>query len=499
MLKYIAKRILVFIPTIIAISLLTFLLSLNAPGDPVENMLSGGQQGEGQLSNKLAGEQAYREKRKELGLDLPIFYFSFSNYATPDSLYKIEKSEHRKTLERLLYIYGNWDHISKYYSSLRRFEYKLLQVNKDSTNAEALIKVRGLSSQLFTIYSDTRIRLTLDELKSIFNAFNSSQEQSYRITQSRKNIDLMLSSSPELIECNAILQEIDDAYSSMKNNATRWKNYIPVMNFYGLNNQYHNWISKFVQGDFGISYQDKREVSTVIWDALRWTLMISMIAILITYLIAVPLGVNSAVHKGSKRDQIVTTSLFILYSLPTFWIATMLVMFFGGGDFYDVFPPYGLGDLGPEDPWIERFFETAYHLVLPLICLTYPTFAFLSRQSRGGMLNVLNQDYIRTARAKGLADNTVIWKHSFRNALLPIITLFANVFPHAIAGSVVLEIIFSIPGMGKVAFEAIFARNYPIVFTVVMFSAILTLVGYLVADILYAFVDPRISYGNKKA
>jgi peptide/nickel transport system permease protein len=136
--------------------------------------------------------------------------------------------------------------------------------------------------------------------------------------------------------------------------------------------------------------------------------------------------------------------------------------------------------------------------VLPLFCWTYGGLAFVSRQMRGSMINSLSQDYIRTAKAKGVSERGVLWKHSFKNSLLPIITLFASVFPLAISGSIVLEIIFSIPGMGKLAFDALGARNYPVVYTVVMFSAVVTMLGYLVADICYALVDPRISYSSKK-
>ncbi|MBL0079284.1 MAG: ABC transporter permease subunit [Bacteroidetes bacterium] len=138
------------------------------------------------------------------------------------------------------------------------------------------------------------------------------------------------------------------------------------------------------------------------------------------------------------------------------------------------------------------------YLFLPLVCYTYGSLAFISRQMRGAVINSLGQDYVRTAKAKGLSQKVVLWKHAFRNSLLPIITLFANIFPLAISGSIVLEIIFSIPGMGKLAYEAILRRNYPIVFSVVMFSGILTLVGNLVSDILYAVVDPRISYSSKR-
>jgi peptide/nickel transport system permease protein len=132
-----------------------------------------------------------------------------------------------------------------------------------------------------------------------------------------------------------------------------------------------------------------------------------------------------------------------------------------------------------------------------MVCFTYGGLAFLYRQMRGAMINTLSQDYIRTARAKGLDEKNVLWKHAFKNSLLPIITLFANVFPLVISGAIIIENKFSIPGMGKTAIEAISARNYPMIYTIVMFSAILTMVGYLVADILYAVVDPRISYNKK--
>ena len=219
---------------------------------------------------------------------------------------------------------------------------------------------------------------------------------------------------------------------------------------------------------------------------------------ILAYILAIPLGVLSAVRKGKRSERVITTFLFMLYSLPNFWIATMLIVFFCGGDYYDVFPAFGLGNLPDDAPFFDRFWETSFHLVLPLFCLTYASLAFISRQMRGAMLNVIGQDYIRTARAKGLDEKDVVWKHALRNSLLPIITLFASIFPLAISGSFAIEQIFSIPGMGKISLEALISRNYPIVFTVMMFTAILTLVGNLVADILYAAIDPRISFSSKK-
>jgi peptide/nickel transport system permease protein len=189
----------------------------------------------------------------------------------------------------------------------------------------------------------------------------------------------------------------------------------------------------------------------------------------------------------------------VLYSLPNFWIATMLVVFFTTPEYgMDWFPSLGLGDLPPDAPFWQRFVEAGTHLVLPVFCLAYGALAFISRQVRGGMLNVIRQDYIRTAWAKGLNAQPVIWKHAFSNALFPIITMFASIFPAVFAGSVVIEVIFNIPGMGKLTVDAIFQRDWPVVYTVLMLAAVLTMTGILVADILYAIADPRVSYGQDK-
>ncbi len=470
MLKYIIKRIFIFIPTLFVISLVTFMLSVSVPGDPVEQILGGGgSAGDiGQSSSKLASERSYIDKRKELGLDLPIFYFSLSNQATPDTLYKIYRKPHKENLERLLLSYGNWPQIEQYYFSVQQLELAIADLPSDSLNADAKI---GMRDEMFVLFNKANPKL----LNSSMNKMKAFMGVAPSMNSIQSEFNLVVSN-----------------YQSVISKATPNKNYIPSIHFYGTNNQYHQWITKFVVGDFGVSYQDGRPVGEVLWKAVGNTLLISILSIILTYLIAVPIGVLSAKNKNSTTDQIITTVLFILYSLPSFWVATLLITFFGGGDFFDWFPTYGLGNE------YDSFWVKAHHLVLPLFCWTYGGLAFVSRQMRGSMINSLSQDYIRTSRAKGVSESGVLWKHAFKNSLLPIITLFASVFPLAISGSIVLEIIFSIPGMGKLAFEALGARNYPIVYTVVMFSAVVTMLGYLVADICYALVDPRISYSSKK-
>lgn len=473
MLKYILKRIAIFIPTLFIISLFTFMLSVSVPGDPVEQMMSAGGSQDAGMSMLQANERAYLDKRQELGLHLPVFYGSLSSRAVPDTLHRIARKQHRTTLSRLINDYGNWPLISDYFEAIKAFDMAVVAIPQDSLNANPRIRIRDATFQLFQHTRHDAIAARLD------------------------NIAEDIGKAQSLAALAPAFDELAAAYNTMRENPTRWKKYIPSLHWYGTQSQYHQWITGFLTGDFGISYQDGRPVKSVLLDAVRWTVLLSLLSILLTYLIALPLGVMSAARKGTTSDQVISTFLFILYSLPSFWVATLLITFFGGGDFLKWFPAYGVGEIEPGMNLVEKVGTRAYHLVLPLICWTYGSLAFLSRQMRGGMINALTQDFVRTARAKGLDEKNVIWKHAFRNSLLPIITLFASVFPLAISGSIALEIIFSIDGMGKLAFEALVARNYPVVYAVVMFSAILTLIGYLVADILYAAVDPRITYTGK--
>jgi len=462
----------------------------SAPGDPAELMLNRAVGGDGgQASDKLAGDKAYNMLRKRLGLDLPLFYFSFSNLASADSLHKISKIDHRKTLDRLTNDYGNWKEIEAYYHSAKKLELTILDIPKDSSTTSALITLRNAVNNLYLSPNDKVIRSSFAEMEQ----------------QVGKNSQLA-AASPAL---NATV----DAYETVRQSPTTWKNYIPAVHLNGTKNQYHRWLlgdapwfsasddkmlSKgFVRGDFGTSYFAKRPVSTLVWESIGYTMTISLIAILITYLISIPLGVFTAVKKGTTIDQTLSTGLFVLYSMPSFWIGTMMIIFLGVGDFLDWFPPTGVADVDADDPFFTRLSMQAAHLTMPLICWTYGSFAYLSRQMRGGMLGVLRQDYIRTARSKGLNESAVVWKHAFRNSLLPVITIFSSVFPAMIGGSVVLEYIFTIPGMGGLGFHSVLRRDYPVVLTVTMFSTILTLVGYLISDILYAVVDPRISYSKK--
>jgi len=263
--------------------------------------------------------------------------------------------------------------------------------------------------------------------------------------------------------------------------------------------QYLLWLRDLVTLEFGRSFQDNRPVLEKIAERLPITLAMNLFAVLIAYGIAIPLGVYSATHSGTALDRFLTFLLFALYSLPSFWVAMLAVTFLCNPEYLALFPTGGIRSIFHSEQWSlwQRVLDYAWHLALPMLVYTYASFAFISRQMRSALLEVLRQDYIRTAYAKGLPGRVVIWKHAVRNSLIPIVTLLAGILPTLISGSVIVETIFSIPGMGELSFRALVARDYPVIMAVFTLSAVLTLVGILLADILYAVVDPRISFARR--
>jgi peptide/nickel transport system permease protein len=258
--------------------------------------------------------------------------------------------------------------------------------------------------------------------------------------------------------------------------------------------RYFKWLSRIATLDFDRSFVDEQPVIDKIAKALPVTLLLNVISISLIYLISIPLGVLAAVKRGSMFDHVSSVLLFMLYSLPNFWLATLLIMGFSSKQTWDILPSVGLHANNANDlsylPWLG---DSVLHLVLPIICMTYAGFASLSRYTRTSLLETIQADYVRTARAKGLAETVVVLKHALRNALITIVTLIGNLLPRMIGGSVIIEYIFTIDGMGKLGFDAILTRDYPVIMAITTFSALLTLVGILVSDLLYSAVDPRVT------
>ena len=274
---------------------------------------------------------------------------------------------------------------------------------------------------------------------------------------------------------------------------------------YGLDKPFHiqygYWLRNLVTLEFGDSFKDNQPVWHKIRERIPVTVQLNIISTVLIYLGAVPLGIYSATHSYSFGDQVSTFVAFALYALPSYWIGTLAIVFLCGGDYFYLFPPGGLTsvDASPNWPLGKRLLDYSWHLCLPVIVLSYSGFAGLSRFMRSSMLENLRQDFVQTARAKGLAERLVIYKHVLRNSLIPIVTIMTSIIPGLISGSIIIETIFSIPGLGQLGYEAVLARDYPVIMAVFTISSLLTLVSILLSDLLLTVVDPRITFSGRSA
>jgi peptide/nickel transport system permease protein len=264
---------------------------------------------------------------------------------------------------------------------------------------------------------------------------------------------------------------------------------------YGLDKplyvQYFEWLRRFLKLDFGTSFVDGRPVKDKILERIPITLLINVLSMILILLLAIPIGVLSAVRQHSLFDKVSTVFVFIGYSTPSFWLALLLMILFGV--YMGVLPISGIQSIDTSGMTLcQRILDVARHLVLPVGISAFGGIAGMSRYSRSSMLEVIRQDYIRTARAKGLPESKVILRHAFKNALMPIVTILGLSVPVLIGGSVIFETIFAIPGMGQLFYSSTLSRDYPTVMGILVIGAVLTLFGNLMADISYALVDPRI-------
>jgi peptide/nickel transport system permease protein len=265
---------------------------------------------------------------------------------------------------------------------------------------------------------------------------------------------------------------------------------------YGLDQplpiQYWNWFHRLVKMDFGQSFSpDGRKVIDKIKERLPITIFLNVVSLAIILILAIPIGVLSARYQNSLFDKVTTVGVFVGFAIPHFWLALLLMILFGVH--LGWLPISGLKSLNYEYlPPSAQIWDRISHLILPVFISASGGLAGLSRYMRSNMLEVIRQDYITTARAKGLSERTVVFKHALRNALLPVITILGLSIPGLIGGSVIFETIFAIPGMGQLFYASVMARDYPTIMGILVIGALLTLIGNLLADLSYALADPRI-------
>jgi peptide/nickel transport system permease protein len=260
---------------------------------------------------------------------------------------------------------------------------------------------------------------------------------------------------------------------------------------------YFVWLANVLQGDLGRSFNQKEPVTTVIGSRLPNTLLLSITSLVIAYTLSIPIGLYASGRANRTDERVISTLLYMLYSLPAFVAALLLQVLFAvklRGTYFEL-PLFGMrSDEFASLSTFEQVIDVARHMILPVFCFTYGVLAYESRFIRSNMQEVIRQDYIRTARAKGVGPVRILWHHAFRNTLIPFVTLIGLTLPALLSGAVILEQIFTWPGIGSLMFESINMRDYPVIMGLTLIFSIVTLSGQLLADVLYTVVDPRVNY-----
>lgn len=459
--RYILQRLLFSIPTLLVISLFVFSLTKCAPHAGLD--IEGGQFGSGSFERRAS---EIKHAAKARGLDKPLFYFDISLAAFPDKFYEIVDPVRRERLTRLLARCGNWDAVSGFEEACQK-----------------------MADQMTALPDSAREKVLL---APAINAYLWSREPD-TIHYFPVLIGQVAAPYPNILSSLDTVSVWQTEMTSNRKPALLW---LPKFRWYGADNQYHRWISRFVSGDMGKTLGIARPVWTALRPALWVTIGVSLCAMLLAYGVAVPLGVWMAQHKGKSIDRWIRRVLLFLYAMPIFWFGALMIMLLATPDIgFSLIkglrssPFEGSGQYLPV--WM---FHNASRLILPVLTLSIHTLAFLALQMRGGIVDVMHSDYIRTARAKGAGEQAVLWRHAFPNALFPIITVFSAVFPGLLIGSLIVESLFSYSGMGTLTMEALRNYDYDMLYAIMMLAAVVTVLGNLIADILYAWADPRVRY-----
>lgn len=468
MLAYLLYRLLLFIPTLLLISFLAFWISAQSPEDPVERLVPSTSfelnysSGTPRLFDPTV-QKKQQEVRERLHLYLPLFYLSFKPLAQPDTLYRIFPREERMAAKRLLYRSGDWHVVQAYRQALNTWRGAHTKLPlPPASGFEPIVRSSLREVQQLRQTADTSvIRQTFDKLARLYTG------------------------SSAFAALNHQRRACEAAFAQVVEGAPHWKLYVPSLSWHGSQNQYHQWLTGVLTRlDFGQSYETGRDVRGVLWEKLGWTVYFALLSTALTFLISIPLGVWTAKRAHRWQDQGVRWGLFALDAIPSFWMAYLLLIFFANTDIINWFP--------------ATFNDSSRSLfsrsLLPLFAYTYGSLAFMSRQMRSSMLEVMSSPYILAARARGIPESRIWWRHGFRNALLPIITLVGGILPAMVGGAVVLEEIFSIDGMGRYTLESMYSKDIPVIVAVFTLLGSMTVVGYLLSDLLYHLVDPRIRY-----
>jgi len=434
------------IPTLVLALVLTFLLTRITPGDPVIDRLS---KSEAESVLEIT-DDLYATTARQMGLDKPIFYFSVlpcnhpSEIATAPPLFRP--------------LYQFWADRSKNCTEARGYIEAFKQLRRDPAQAA--------------------------QLNSILARWMQNE----------------YSNRPDFGGLSAQNKDFVDRIYALSSRNKSLALYVPSFRWWGANNQFHDWISGALRLDFGKSLDSNEAASTRLLDALRWTIVVNLASILIAYLLAIPLGMYRAQYRNTLFDRASGMVLNLLYAIPVFWLGSMLVVFFSTSEYgawTNIFPSVGIWESAPGDTFGQMMARNSGRLLIPIITLSTSLMAYISQQMRASALEELSKEYVLQLNAKGLTQGRILWRHVFRNASFPLITMLAGVLPATIGGALVMEVICNIPGMGRLMYDSVFSHDWNLVMLVVLAGSFITVLGILLSDLAYAWANPRINLSER--
>ena len=355
------------------------------------------------------------------------------------------------------------------------------------------------SSALFSHVADSEKKQQAETLLFELSRSEDETETRYAYAQLSQTIhsDSLLKKQAGWLSQGS--EALDDRFAKK----TRWKNNLPTIHFYSECAFGHWFFGRgknggVIRGDFGNSLADGKPIRISLSEKIGVTVLMSLASLLLTYLISIPLGTWLALYHGHPAEKIINGLLFLGFSLPSFWVASLCIVKLAGGDGLNWFAPYGSGGLSLSMPPGEFFHTLIRHFTLPIFAWTYGGIAFVTQQTKTALRETSDSLYFRAAIAHGIPLRSIIWKNLWPNSLRPLITLGANILPGLIGGSVVLETLFSLPGMGEWLYRTYFLRDFPVILAILFWSSLLTLTGYLLSDLLLIFTDPKIRQSEWK-
>ncbi len=448
------------------ISILAFWLSKQVPGDEVLDYLSIENNAFSTSLNPEQQRKAYHQVAHKRGLDLPHFYFSIHKGIYPSSLSSIFPVEDRAAVQHWIDESQNGESSIALYASLRKSLQQSCGKEISSTYADTFCSM--IHSML--IQPDLqKLNTTLDQILQL--PIKSGADSIRHI---------------ELANAKALSGRL-----LVKQKLT-FSEFLPSINWNGNNNQYHQWIAGLISLKPLASLVDGRNAWTKIGEALKWTLVLNGLAFILAIALGVFIGIWSGVKNGRRKEKWISVILFTFFAIPAFWLATVLIFLLASGEWLSILPPGGLGDYHVAGSIIERWSIIAVHLILPVFCLAIGSLAYISRQMKQSILHEFAQPYVSALRNMGVSEKTILKKHIIRNALFPMITMMGNSLPAILSGSLIIEVIFSIPGMGRLMFTSLMSRDWPVVFPILMLSAGVTVLAYTLTDVVYKWLDPRV-------